>query len=144
MHVNANIGQFTNNSILVGTLEPGGYFTLDASYIPDQPGPVDLIVTIDYTNDFNQSLVITKTLSIDVMEQPIIEPPIDDGQSGGPDVTPDQPETFFQKIWRFILGLVGLDSGINDSQSSGEDLLKETPIPEDQPIIVPVQPLKGP
>src|SRR4030065_1429047 len=83
MRVNANIGQFSNNSILVGTLEPVGYFTLDASYIPDQPGPVDLIVTIDYTNDFNQSQVITKTLTIDVMEQPIIDPPVDDGQSGG-------------------------------------------------------------
>jgi hypothetical protein len=88
--------------------------------------------------------VITKTLAIDVMEQPIIEPPIDDGQNGGPVVTPDQPETFLQKIWRFILGLVGLDSGSNSTQSPGGDISKETPIPEEQPIIVPAQPLKGP
>jgi hypothetical protein len=60
MQVTADSGQFLNNSILVGTLEPGGYFTLDANYIPDQPGFIGLIVTIDYTNDFNASEIILK------------------------------------------------------------------------------------
>lgn len=145
MHVNAITGQFTNNTILVGTLESGGYFTLDSSYIPDQPGPVDLIVSIDYTNDFNQLQVITKTLTVDVMEQPIIEPPMDGGQIDGGDVPPSTPETFLHKIWRFLLGLFGLDSGLIESQSSGINRPIETTVPGEQPVIVPAKPpLKGP
>lgn len=144
MRVSAGTGQLSNNSILVGTLESGGYFTLDTSFIPDQPGPVDLTVSIDYTNDFNQQQIITRTLTVDVMEQPIIEPPIDGGQNGNGEVVPTQPETFLQKIWRFLLGLIGLDSGVNESKSPGNDLPLETVIPEGKPIIVPAVPLKGP
>ena len=145
MRVDADTGQFSNNSILVGTLEAGGYFTMDANYIPDQAGIVDLLVTIDYTNDFNEREVITKTLSVDVMEQPVIEPPIDGGQNGHGEVIPTQPETFLQKVWRFILGLIGLDSGTNSSQSPASNQPLETAIPGEQPIIIPIQPpLKGP
>jgi hypothetical protein len=143
MKVSGPDGQFSNNSILVGTLEPGGYFTLDATYIPSTSGLMDLVVSIDYTNDFNQPEVITKTLSISVIEQPIIEPPIDGGQNGGGDVNPPQTETFLHKVWRFILGLLGLDSGLNPSTNQG-NVPQETTSPEG-PIIIPVQPpLKGP
>ncbi len=143
MKVSGTSGQFTNNSILVGALDPGGYFTLDATYIPDQPDTYDLVVAIDYTNDFNQPQVITKTLSVDVMEQPIIEPPIDGGQNGGKDVNPPQQESFLQKVWRFILGLIGLDSGAPSAQPP-EFQPVETTAPQQQPIIVPAQPMKGP
>jgi len=145
MRVDADTGQLSNNSILVGTLEAGGYFTLDATYIPDQAGPVDLFVTIDYTNDFNEREVISETLTVDVIEQPVIEPPVDGGQNGNSIVIPSQPETFLQKVWRIILGLIGLDSGANSSQSPVNDQPLETTNPGEQPIIVPVQPpLKGP
>jgi len=145
MRVDADTGQFSNNSILVGALEAGGYFTLDANYIPDQAGPVDLLVTIDYTNDFNQLEVVTKTLTVEVLDQPVIEPPTDGGLNGNSEVIPTQPETFLQKVWRFILGLIGLDSGINSSQSPTSNQPLESPIPGEQPIIIPVQPpLKGP
>lgn len=142
MKVTGVSGQFTNNSILVGTLDPGGYFTLDASYIPDAAGPTELTVTIDYTNDFNQSQAITKTLSVEVVEQPIIEPPINGGQNGGGEFIPPAPETFLQKIWRLILGLIGLDSGVATPQPSTNQPI-ETVVPG-KPIIVPAQPLKGP
>ncbi len=142
MKINGTSGQFMNNSILVGALDPGGYFTLDATYIPDMPGTYELQVSIDYTNDFNQSQVISKTLSVDVMEQPIIEPPTDGGQNGGIDVNPPQPETFLQKIWRIILGLIGLDSGVPANQPT--DLQPAQTVVPEKPIIVPVRPLKGP
>jgi len=143
MHVNGSNGQFSNNVILVGTLDPGGYFTLDATYTPELPGQTDLIVSIDYTNDFNQAQVITETLTVDVMEQSNIETPTDGSQNGSADILPQAPETFLHKIWRFILGLIGLDSGII-YQSSNTNQPIETVSPE-QPIIVPVQPpLKGP
>lgn len=145
MRINANMGQLSNNSILVGTLESGGYFTLDANYIPDQPGPVDLVVSIDYTDDFNQLQIITRTLTVDVIEQQIIEPPIDGGQNQDGNINPQPPETFLQKIWRFILGLIGLDSSVKNSQSPDNNLPLETATPGDQPIIVPAKPpLKGP
>ncbi len=144
MRISGLSGQFSNNSILVGTLDPGGYFTLDASFIPDLPGSTDLIVSIDYTNDFNLAQVITRTLTVDVIDQPIIEPPIDGGQNGGIDVNPPAPETFLQKVWRFILGLIGLDSGLNTNSSTNNN----QPIdksPTQQPIIIPAEPpLKGP
>jgi hypothetical protein len=143
MRVNSLIGQLSNSSILVGTLDPGGYFTLDATYIPALPGATDLVVTIDYTNDFNQLQVITKTLSVDVEEQPIIESPTGGSQNGGTDVISPTPETFLQKVWRFILGLIGLDSGLSNNKSSSNNQPIDTSSTE-QPIIVPVQPLKGP
>jgi hypothetical protein len=142
MKVSGASGQFSNNSILVGALDPGGYFTLDATYIPDQAGPADLVVSIDYTNDFNQAQVITQTLMVDVMEQPIIEPPLDKGQNGGIDVNPPAQETFLQKVWRFILGMIGLDSGAPTAQPTEMSPIG-TSVPE-KPIIIPAQPIKGP
>jgi uncharacterized repeat protein (TIGR01451 family) len=144
MRVVGSSGQLSNNSILIGNLDPGGYFTLDATFIPDSPGLTDLNVSIDYTNDFNQPQVISQTLTVEVMEQPIIEPPSDGNQNNGIDVPVKAPETFFHKVWRFILGLVGLDSGLTTIQSSGINQPAETPSTE-QPIIIPAKPpLKGP
>jgi hypothetical protein len=144
MRVEAPSGQLSNSSILVGTLDPGGYFTLDATFIPDTPGTTDLIVSIDYTDDFNQQQVITQTLTVEVMDQPIIEPPTDGSQNDGTDVPLQAPETFLHKVWRFVLGLIGLDSGLNTAQSTTNQQPVETPSKEN-PIIVPAgPPLKGP
>jgi hypothetical protein len=142
MRVSGSSGQFSNNSILVGTLDPGGYFTLDATYIPDQPGSTDLVVSIDYTNDFNQPQVITKTLTVDVVDQPIIGPSADGIQNGGIEAISPIPETFLQKVWRILLGLIGLDSGLSTIKSSNNNQPIESPT--SQPLIVPVKPLKGP
>jgi hypothetical protein len=77
------------------------------------------------------------------MEQPVIEPPTDEGQNGGNDMNPPQTESFLHKVWRFILGLLGLDSGIN-TPTNPENIPQEPTSPEG-PIIIPVQPpLKGP
>lgn len=121
MGVTAPGAQLTNNNIFVGALEPGGFFPLDASLLPEQPGPLELTVRVSYTDDFNQAQVITRTLSVEVMEMEAPpfeeEPPIDPG-TGGP-AGPMDPgmgeggsnETWRQKAWRFILGLIGLSSG---------------------------------
>jgi len=102
-------------------------------------------VTIDYTNDFNQSEIITETLTVEVMDQSVIEPFPDEGANGNGENIPAQPETLLQKIWRFILGLLGLDSSISETQPSSSDQPLETTFPEEQQNIVPVQPpLKGP
>ncbi len=144
MRVHAPSGQLSNNSVLVGTLDPGGYFTLDATFTPDTPGITDLTVSIDYTDDFNQQQVFTETLTVEAIDQPVIEPPADGNQINGPDSIPIAPETFLHKVLRFILGMIGLDSGLNTTQSTTNEQPLVTPSIE-KPVIVPAQPpLKGP
>jgi hypothetical protein len=107
MRVAGEGAEFANNVILVGNLDPGGFFTLDATVIPQQPGPLELLVTVDYTDDFNQQRTITDTVTVEVIEAPVIEP----GDGGGPiEPPPPEPETLWQKILRFVRGLLGLDS----------------------------------
>jgi len=139
MHVTAPQAEFSNNTILVGTLDTGGYFTLDTTLIPAQPGPLSLLVTVDYTDDFNQSQQITRTLTLDIQEAMQPEGPV----TGGGEIIPpeQQPETFLQKVWRFILGFLGLDSA-RPTQQVPEAVPVET---QSQEAPVKVQPpLKGP
>ncbi len=139
MKVTAANAELTNNTMLIGALDAGGYFTLDANLIPSQAGPLQLTILIDYTDDFNQPRQITKTLDLDVQEfiQPTFEP--DGNGGGGGVVTPEQPETFWQKVWRFVLGIFGLDSG-KASSSQGE----QTVPAEVVPVEPSGKPLKGP
>jgi hypothetical protein len=145
LRVEAENADLMNNVILIGTLDSGGYFTLDATYIPYMAGPTDLIVTVDYTDDFNQPQVITQTIPIEVMEAYIPEP--DDGSGGlddgnGEPVQPEEPETILQTIWRFILGLLGLDS--SPSTPGGTDTFEEYPIEGEGDVLPLAPPLKGP
>lgn len=114
-------------STLVGTLDQGGYFTFDASLIPDSPGPLTLTVIIDYTDDFNQPRRVQGTLKVDV-EEALVEPGMDPSMNGGgggggggePAIMDGSSENFLQKAWRFILGLFGLDSSPSGGGSPDE------------------------
>ncbi|HEY5572707.1 MAG TPA: hypothetical protein VIK64_06780 [Anaerolineales bacterium] len=114
MKVNAQNVLLENNTTFIGPLEAGNYFTLDANFIPNAPGPVELELSVDFTDDFNQAQTITQTISVEVleapppMEEPGTGPGTDPGMGGLP---PDQQETFWQKALRFVKGLIGLDSG---------------------------------
>ncbi len=130
--------QISNNVVLVGALDTGGYYTLDAMLIPDQPGPLELLATIDYTDDFNQSQVITKTLQVMVEDMPVMEPiPGEDGMpvDGGFPEPAQQEETFWQKTLRFLRGLIGLDSA--PATQPGE--LPPGEMPPDQGVPGPVE-----
>jgi hypothetical protein len=145
MKVSGEGAQFTNNTILVGALDPGGYFTLDANVIPDQPGLLDLTVNIDYTDDFNQPQTITKTVQVEVQEAPVFEPGTEGGIPGeGAPPPVEQPETFTQKVVRFIKGMIGLDSS-RSTPSQGEFPPGEMPPGEAEPGVrsVPIVPGKG-
>lgn len=147
MGVTATGAQLTNNNIFVGALEPGGFFPLDANLTPEQPGPLELTVRVSYTDDFNQAQVITRTLSVEVMEMEAPpfeeEPPIDPG-TGGP-AGPVDPgmgegpanETWRQKAWRFILGLVGLSSAPRSDAPAGGMPPGGFPPPEGEPGVGP-------
>jgi hypothetical protein len=146
MRVSVQGGQLSNNVILIGALDVGGYYTLDTTVIPDQPGPLELLVTIDYTDDFNQSQVITRTLSVDVQEMILPEPGPGEGMQGGEGGFPmPTEETFLDKALRFIKGLLGLDSGLPTpapgEQPPGELPPGEVPPGESPPIkVVPAAP----
>ena len=78
---------------------------------PIAVGPLNLFITVDYTDDFNQPQVISKTITVEVMEGFLPDsggpyPVPGEGDSGGPPI--QQPETFWQKVVRFIRGMIGL------------------------------------
>jgi hypothetical protein len=149
MTVTAGDAEMMNNTLIVGNVDPGFPVTLDAMVTPSQPGKLAVDVTIEYTDDFNKTRTITKTLEVEVMEAP--EMGLDtEGDMGGERMpTVEQPETALQAIWRFIRGFIGLDSARTDVSSpsfegmpsetipSGE--MGSTPIPEKmvEPIAAP-------
>ena len=131
-------GTIENGTSLVGSLDAGGYFTLDAMIIPEQSGKMNLDITIEYTDDFNQPRTVARKLEIEVMEG-FVEPTPDPsmGGGGGGEVIPGPTEeTTLQKVWRFVLGLFGLDSAppsTNDPGVSPEPGIEEPVVPIPKP-----------
>lgn len=133
--VSASSGFIENGTSLVGSLDAGGYFTLDSMFTPEQSGPQTLDVTIEYIDDFNQPRTITKTLEIEVMEgfiEPTPDPSINGG--GGGEFIPVDEETTLHKIFRFIKGLLGLDSAWPVWQAPGGGGV-EAPLQETVPVV---------
>ncbi len=133
MKLTTDAGMIENGSGLIGSIDTGGYFTLDSMLIPEQSGTVTMDVTIEYTDDFNQQRTMTRTLEVEVMEGMIEEPIIDPSMGGGEGFPISGEETALQKVWRFILGLFGLDSA--PPPAGGEEILPEfeQPAPEIKP-----------
>ncbi len=128
--VTAEGATLENNSVFVGALEPGGFFPLDALLITDQTGPLDLHLSVDYTDDFNQPQVLTDTLTVEVMEGMVMEEtemPLDGFDETA---TEPEPETWGAKIWRFILGLLGLSSGVPVPEQPLEPMPSDFGAPE--------------
>jgi hypothetical protein len=128
MKVTAENADVYNNVLMVGALDPGGYFTLDASLFPYQEGPLELKILINYTDDFNQPRTIEQVIPIEI--QPAMDIPPDMGGEGmnGGYVEP-QPETFWQKVLRFFKGLFGLGSGVEEQPIYEESPIKEEFVP---------------
>jgi len=129
-------GTIENGTSLIGSLDAGGYFTLDAMVIPEQSGTMSLEITIDYTDDFNQPRTITRRLDIEVMEgfeEPIVGPATGEGGGGGEVIPVQVEESTFHKIWRFVLGLFGLDSAPPANNDPGIVPGIEEPLPAPMP-----------
>ncbi|HLF02884.1 MAG TPA: hypothetical protein VI547_12960 [Anaerolineales bacterium] len=127
MTVTSAGAELSNNTILIGNLDAGGSFPLDAVAIPSQPGPLEVVVAVDYVDDFNQPQIITETLTVEVIDIPTPEP----GFSGGPNgdgLSPTEPESMWDKIVRFVAGFFGFDSAPPESVA--------TPIPVEGEVIV--------
>ncbi len=126
MKVTVDNADLFNDVSLVGALDPGGYYTLDSELTPFQEGPLEVIVTINYTDDFNQPRFITNTLSINVMAAPDMSGGLE-GQDGNV-ITPEMPvdpatETFWSKLGRFLRGLFGLGSGEKQNPTDGSEIV---------------------
>jgi hypothetical protein len=135
MKVTAEQAELMNNTVLIGTLETGGYFPLDAMITPFALGPLELLVTIDYTDDFGQSQKISKVITVEVLEGQIFEPPPYEGPGYEPEPVFQENETFWQKALRFFKGLLGLSSGFPNPEGSIDYPGSESPIePGAQPV----------
>jgi hypothetical protein len=131
MRVSGEGATFANNVILIGNLDPGGFFTLDATVFPEVPGPLELLVTVDYTDDFNQQRTITDTVTVEVIEAPPIDPGVDGGVDGGPIEPPPVEEGWWQRLVRFIRALLGLDTGDSAPGGGPDGVPTEDAIPID-------------
>lgn len=128
MKVSAENASLFNDVLLVGALEPGGYYTLDTEITPMQEGPLELVVTINYTDDFNQPRSVTQLLTINVMPEPEMPGGLE-GEGGvvepGEPVV-EQPQTFWNVIWRFVKGIFGLGSDVEQEiPQGGEEIAPE-------------------
>ena len=132
--VTSEAGEMSNNSVLVGTLDPGGYFTVDPMFMPFQEGSAMINLEIRYTDDFNQLRTYNGQLQVEVMpEMPMPEPypmldengnPVLDENGNPIMIDPMNPEPFpnepvqepgfFAKIWNAIKGFFGFGTS-NDT-----------------------------
>jgi hypothetical protein len=137
MTVTTDNASLMNNTMLVGALEAGGYFPLDVMAIPNEAGLVELKISINYTDDFNQQRTIIQTLNLDVQEAPT-DPgmiPGDPGFNPGGEFPGGEipvAETVWDKIVRFFRGLFGLDSA--PSQPANPEMPGEMPPTDSKPL----------
>ena len=139
MKVTTAFGELMNDTMLIGPLDAGGYFPLDVNFTPNAEGKAEIVVTIQYTDDFNQPREMVSKFFVDVA------PAADLGMTPGPDGVMGggggggpvdlQPETFWQKVARFFKGLFGLDSGV---KQPAETVPSEMP-----PVQINPGPMKG-
>jgi len=93
----------------VGPLDAGGSAPVDLLATPREAGQTELVLDIAYRDDFNQTQILSRTLSVEIIEG---EGPMP-GQEGMPapgEGMPEMPETPMQKVWRAIKGFFGLGS----------------------------------
>ncbi len=123
MKVSVENADVFNDVSLVGALDPGGYYTLDTELTPMQEGPLEVTVTINYTDDFNQPRFITNTLPVNVMAAPVMDEGLEN--QDGNVVIPVEPvtETFWSKLGRFFRGLFGLGSGEKQNLQDGGEIV---------------------
>jgi len=135
MTVTTDSGEIMNGTSLVGNLDPGGYFTLDAMYTPFMEGKAKINITINYTDDFNQLRMYESSIEIDV--QPAMVMPEEPTQTNPEMPTePIEPTGFFAKIWNAIKGFLGIGTSNEPTPEGGPSDGKEIPAPLGE-IIVP-------
>ena len=96
--------EIEEGSIYLGPLDGGTSGSIDAVAVASEGGTNELLVTVHYLDDFDQAQVVTEKLTLEV-EEPVEAPP--EGE-GAPEE--EQEETFWDRVLRFLRGLLGLGS----------------------------------
>jgi hypothetical protein len=94
--------EIQNSSIYVGPLDGGTSASLEATGVAQEPGTVEVVVYVNYLDDFNRPQVVTHTLTVEVQAPPEPVP-----QESAP---PQEKGGFWETILRFLRGLLGLGS----------------------------------
>jgi hypothetical protein len=97
--------EIEEGSIYLGPLDGGTSGSIDAVAVASEGGTNDLLVTVHYLDEFDQSQVVTETLTVEV-EEPVEELPEDEES---PDEE-EQKETFWDGVLRVLRALLGLGS----------------------------------
>ena len=92
-------------SIYLGPLDAGTSGSIDAVAVAREGGTNELLVSVYFLDDFEQPQVATETLTVEV-EQPVeVAPPAEEVAE-----EQEREETLWDKILRFLRGLLGLGS----------------------------------
>jgi hypothetical protein len=94
--------EISEGSLYLGPLDGGTSGSLEATAVAQEGGTAEVWVTVHYLDDFDQPQVVTKTLTVEV-EKPIEE-------SEAEKEAQEEEEGFWDKVLRFLRGLLGLGS----------------------------------
>lgn len=104
IEVVSNDLQISEGTMYVGPLDGGTSGSLVASAEALTPGTATVEVRVHYLDSFQQPQVITETLTFEIQEG---GPLPEEGEGAGP-VEEEGELTFGQRLWRVILGFLGL------------------------------------
>jgi hypothetical protein len=92
-----------DGSLYLGPLDGGTSGSLEAMAVAQEGGTAGVLVTVRYLDDFDQSQVVTRTLTVEVEEPEPVAPESE--------LSPEeQEESPWDRVLRFIRGLFGLGS----------------------------------
>lgn len=105
--VNSPQMEMTNNSLYIGPLDGGTSGSLDAIGTPQEAGTLDVVISVNYLDDFSQAQTFERTLTIEV-EGSDEGPSPEEGAPPAEEAAEEEGVLAF--LWRFIRGLLGLGS----------------------------------
>jgi hypothetical protein len=95
--------EIQDGSLYLGPLDGGTSGSLEASAVAQEGGTAEVLITVHYLDDFDQPQMVTRTLTVEV-EEPVPAAPETELSSQ------EQEEGFWEKVLRFLRGLLGLGS----------------------------------
>ncbi|MEE9617643.1 MAG: hypothetical protein V3T90_11665 [Anaerolineae bacterium] len=95
--------EISAGSLYLGPLDGGTSGSLEAMAVAQEGGTAEVLVTVHYLDDFEQPQVVTQTLAVQVEEPPEAPP-------GTGEESEEQEEGFWDKVLRFLRGMLGLGS----------------------------------
>jgi len=96
--------EISAGALYLGPLDGGTSGSLEATAVAQEGGMAEVLVTVHYLDDFDQPQVVTETLTVEV-EEPLEGPP-----GAGQEAQEQEEEGFWDKVLRFLRGLLGLGS----------------------------------